>query len=127
MVDMLKRGSDWLHAELLTNAAQSVTYRRGTGGGASTVAISATVVDQEYQQQDDTGAIIIFGSTDFMVERSALNFGAGVVTPAIGDFILWTDDRSAVNTYEVNFPGDNDVFTPVDTSENYWIIHTKKI
>ena len=127
MPDMLKRGSDWLHAELITNAAQSVTYRRGTGGGASTVAISATITDQEYQQHDDTGAVLYFDSTDFMVTRSALDFGAGAITPAIGDYILWTDDRGTVNTFELNFPGDENLFTSVDASENFWIIHTKKI
>tara|TARA_B100000809_G_scaffold231727_1_gene247104 strand:- start:342 stop:725 length:384 start_codon:yes stop_codon:yes gene_type:complete len=127
MPDLLKRGSDWLHAELLTNASQSVTYRRGTGGGALTVTISATIAAQEYQTQDETGAVLMFDLTDFVVNRADLNFGSGVITPAVDDFILWTDDRSAVQTYELNFPGDGDLFEPVDASENYWVIHTRKI
>jgi len=127
MADLLKTGSDWLAAELLTSAAQSVTYRRGTGGGASTVTIAATITEQEYTQNDETGAVLLFTSIDFMVERAALDFGSGAITPAIGDFILWTDDRADVLTFELNFPGDNDIFTPVDVSENYYILHTRKI
>ena len=127
MVDMLKRGSEWLHAELIANAAQSVTYRRGTGGGASTVVISAVFEARQYAVQTDSGALIHHDVTDFIGLRSALDFGSGEVTPAIGDFILYTDDRSAVITYELNFPGDEHLFTPLDAFENHYLIHTKKV
>lgn len=103
-------------------AGETVTYRRLS----DSVEITATRGARQLAVVEEGGAETAFHSTDFLCLASAIDFGAGVVEPAVGDEIDATVGGNTV-TFQVMDEAGGKHFEYRDHARTLLRIHTKQI
>jgi hypothetical protein len=105
---------------LAAAAGVSVTYSRT---GQSSLTITAVPGRTVFSSNQDGGARIEFGDRDYLIEASALTYGA----PALGDRIAEVID-GVTTTFEIVTPNTGEpAWRWSDPSHTRWRIHTKKV
>lgn len=118
--NMLAWGNEWLANQLKTNAAETVTYRRGA---YSLATLSATVSNVTFDLQDAEGFTFQWEGTDFQVLADDLIISGINISPEQGDLIERTIN-SEVHQYEVQPAQGQSCFT-VDSTRTRFRIHSK--
>lgn len=120
MANLLATGAAWLSDVLHEHAAETVTYRRGN----SSVALTAVVGESHEAQVDASGVLIQVRHCDFLVVKSAINFGAGVVEPQAGDRI----ERASGEIWQVQPAGGDHGYRETSHAlDAEWRVHTKRV
>lgn len=94
-------------------------------GQSDVTGVTAQVITQTYDGEDDQGIGVTFESTDFVLAMADYDFGSGAVTPRSGDNIKRTIDAVEHTYLVVPVPGRRAVEPNVDRDE--WLIHAKHI
>lgn len=95
MADLLADGAAWLSGQLKTAAGRSVTYQRG----GDTADVVATIGQSQFQSANESGAIEVWESRDYLISVNDLPFGP----PRRGDLVL-EQVGGEILTYEVGAP-----------------------
>lgn len=120
MPNLMQRGATWLGDRLKEAAGREVMIRRrGTIIGSG---LTAWVAFQQYQIVEEDGVITTSPVWDWTFKTTDL----GGVTLQDGDRIAETLNDTAVQ-YEVLPIGDMNSVTPLDSSGNLTLVHTKKV
>lgn len=100
-----------------TYASVTVTYTRGEFSVTLTATVGRTPYDIE-----QGGAVVAYESRDYIIKAEDLVLDDEVVKPSRGDRI--TDGSK---TYEVNVPGNMNVFESIGSDGSVLKIHTKAV
>ena len=115
MGDLLKRGVDWLAAQVQAHASRLVSYEGDTG----TVTVSATLGQTLFRLDASVGAAVEFSDRDYLIVAADL----GVQYPPKRGHQITDSD----GVYEVLAPPDE---APYRNSDPYGVllrIHCKKV
>jgi len=92
--------NDEMEETMLEEFGESVTYRRN----ASSVVVEAVLEKVDSQYDPSTGVQISIGDSAWTIRVDDLDFGAGIVEPALGDKIV----TATGHEYDVLEPGEMD-------------------
>ena len=113
MVDLLRKGSEWLEQQRTAHCSSPVEYRRGV----DSYVVQATRDKTEYQVADDYGATIGTHVVDFLIMADELG-----LKPEPGDVIV-----SDGHQYEVMNLGREGCWRWSDVNLITMRIHTKEV
>ena len=122
VADLLKTGSDWLHAQQKAHASQTVTYYCG----GQSVEVKATIGRTVFETDDGSGVIIESEVRDYLIEATDLVLGGETTLPQRGDRIRETQGSTVV-VYEVMSPGGAPCYRFSDPYQKRLRIHTKQV
>jgi len=120
VTNLLDTGAEWLSDMLHEHASETVTYQRGN----DSVSVTA-VIGTSYETEVDTyGIVIQVRHCDFLIQKSSLNFGAGVFEPQPGDRI----ERASGEVWQVQPAGGDRGYRETSHAlDAEWRVHTKRV
>ncbi len=122
MVDLLRKGSEWLEQQRSAFCSSPVEYRRGV----DTIVVQATKGKTDFEVSDEYGATIGSHVVDFLILAAELRIVSaafvGNIMPESGDVIVSDGQR-----YEVMNLGGEGCWRYSDPNLITMRIHTKEI
>lgn len=121
MSDFMKWGSDWYEGVRQDALTTPVVYERK---GKFSVSLRATFATGQVTTDDGNGAVVAYGTWDFITKRASLvDLTGAKFEPQPGDLIHFSDDGEN-HTYRVSNFGSEPCSVPHDRFRDSVIIHT---
>ncbi len=117
--NFLARGQDFLNRTEASAAGVAVTYTRGLHSVGLTALVGRTVFAQ--LQAAQSGAQVIFGEVDFLIQSADLVIDGVLTAPQKGDQVTWHG-----LTFELITPGGEPIWRHSDQTRTVYRVHAKR-